>query len=285
MADEGPSSPYAGEDRQGPLIRSLAQTLMTLLRTADDGLEMFREMRVGEHTPLTLERLRRLRDLLDAMAYGLKHDDDEIFWQRLEQAWSLIYSAAAGAMLPGTAPAVPSQPTAQPPVASPPQVAPPPIVVPPVEVTAPPVAPPVVPEYPNERDFRQALAGPGKAATAPQPTSDDHRPFIERMAPGGATPKAPQPDQQHTMPRTLTQGRMAAEAVNEALAWPLERYAELSAELARQPEAVMQVAERFGLADRFSLDFVVKKWQQRLADDEQLRQQHAELVAGYAKED
>jgi hypothetical protein len=71
-----------------------------LLTSGDDELEAFRAKRIGRDSQVSIEHLRLVRSMLDALVQAL-HDDDEEQWARVRSSWSALSGQAT---LPGAMP-------------------------------------------------------------------------------------------------------------------------------------------------------------------------------------
>ncbi len=104
--------------------------------------------------------------------------------------------------------------------------------------------------------------------------------FIDRLAPPDIQPEAPKPGQKSTEAQDMRSVSAALRAANKALSWPVEKFAELCAEIDHDPERTTLIAANYGLRGE-AIDFVREGWQERLAADPRLHQQWSELVARY----
>ncbi len=75
----------------------------------------------------------------------------------------------------------------------------------------------------------------------------------------------------------------ARKAAAEAMAWPLEKYAWLCAELEHAPKRAEHVWSLHGLADEEARRLVQKAWDEQLDEDEELREEHGKLVERYKR--
>ena len=275
------------ESRLGPAVRERTKLLAALLRTPDDKFLTYLQAN-GLPEGIDQNQLRHVRDVMDALGKGLRSAASDPFWRQLDALWSLLLGppgAAAGPALGAAAIAPP------PPIAAPLVVAPPPAAA-----FAPPAEPALdEPHTPlpddavtaiRRRDFRHKVMrdkppqrAPSGQATAP----DEWKPHAPQV-------RSPELGQLETAGvignETLEAG---LDALRGALTWPLERIAQLCADLANQraqgQPTIDEICRRFDLPTELILNNVMRLWQNRLDEDQELAREHARLVLQFRQND
>jgi len=111
--------------------------------------------------------------------------------------------------------------------------------------------------------------------TAPQPPDGE---FHERLAPPQHHPTPPIVGQQGTCDTQLQGVRHSVMAAQEALAWPVAKYARFCAELRVYGEKADLVCANYGLGPMTTRAFVNERWHKRLSADPQLHAKWNQLV-------
>ncbi len=293
------------ESRYGPAVRERTKLLAALLRTPDEKLLTYIQANdLAEH--INQSQVRQVRDVMDALGIGLNRPPSDPFWHQLDAVWSLLFGppGAAQAATSGAHAAAP-QPVAAPPAVPPQPVAAPPPIVPPEAAPAPPqpAGSPQPAEPTNEealmptsenavtavrkRDFRHQVMEdkpPQREPSAPAaPAAPD------AWKPPAALIRSPTPGQLQTEARVESNDLKASlEAVRGALGWPLERIAQLCAALANQRAQgephIDEICRSFNLPDETILNNVMRLWQRRLDEDQELAREHARLVLKFRQD-
>ena len=136
-------------------------------------------------------------------------------------------------------------------------------------------------DVPSPADRVSTDSPAGRDSGDPKRARTTTSPFTE--APDSdKTPNEIDPDQGETQIALHDVVKVTMEAANEAMTWPLEKYAWLCAELAHAPDRADQVWSLHGLSKGPARSAVRKAWKQKLDDDPQLAEQHSQLVQRYS---
>ncbi len=107
--------------------------------------------------------------------------------------------------------------------------------------------------------------------------------FIDRLAPKDIQPQTPRPGQESTAAQDMRNVASAVQAANEALCWPLEKFAKFCAEIDHEPERIQLIAAHYGIRGE-AIEFVREGWQERLDSEPDLREQWSRLVARHRQQ-
>jgi len=105
-------------------------------------------------------------------------------------------------------------------------------------------------------------------------------PFARELVPESIHPDPPSPSQDETA-KEVSLDEAGLAAAEEALSWPVEKYAWLCAELLHAPGRAKQLWAVHGLVSSSVRRAVTNRWNRRLDDDPELKSEHAELVQRY----
>jgi len=87
--------------------------------------------------------------------------------------------------------------------------------------------------------------------------------------------------QQQTVMPDLAKSHAALQAVEEAINWPVEKYAYCRAQQQAFPEQRDLICANFGIEAKLMHKYVDSSWHQRLAADRRLHTKYVQLVACY----
>ncbi len=247
-------------------VRKASLFMSSLLLTPDDGLETFRERRVGNNE-LALDHLRRARDVLGHLYLALVSGGDDRL-RRVERVWQLLGEGE---------PAGPAPPKLD--LPAPPKVE---VLPAPVRLELPPLAadPPAAVADAAYARFQKLMDVPVADATVAANPGKGGRhtmPFkaVRAAAPAPAGPDAAAQsggtrDFSHVArPATPFDKPKAAEPELPAHleAFTVEHYASLCVESALYPQWLGQVHSRYGIASEAERRALDEHWRKRLAAD------------------
>ncbi len=250
--------------RDHPKARTWSLLLASLALTADDDLRAFRDRRAADPR-LDLEKLRRARGLLDAVAQAIESADAGR-WERLVRAFALVEEDAAIAE-PSNAdgPSSSADPAPSAPAPLPPSAPSPPVPL----AAAPPRAPSpwIAPPAPIRIDVLPAAAALDSTTEAPALHDDAALPFRDQ-------PNAPPPPSSSNEPPHPEVGETAfVEALvlddplpfqqDESRALSLEQYASFTVERELYGDRGGEVRARYGLDAAAEADND-RRWRARL---------------------
>ena len=99
--------------------------------------------------------------------------------------------------------------------------------------------------------------------------------FVERLSPHPVTP----PSDDQTSTSGVTSAAVdAAKAASDALDWTLAQYAEVCAQIARDPSNAERIWSEHGVAAKY-IERVTSRWQTRIAEDPALASQWREMMS------
>jgi len=231
----------------------------------------------------------RLRSRTEAQRRAILTEHDAVeSWQQVDAHWRSVlindiatgdmerafrYSDACSTDLAGRSsepPIVVSQaPSAAGAIAAPCSAESPPAARPPAIVEP----KPAVPDFRHDALYRPA--DPSSTDAAPP----DDRPLLEQMGSEDREVQPPVPGQDSTAPLDRSEVSDTLQAARAAAKWPVTRYAALCAAVEADPDSTVDIAERYGLPNRATFDFVCRQWQRRLASDAPLFEQFSRALA------